>query len=131
MDIIALADEYRAAAGLLFQRARVGEPLSRAPARLCSIHAIELYLNAFLRHEGETPEKIRSYLHDLSERADPEVVGKLRLRKRTVSHLVGMSEKREYLIARYGPELASTHSEINRLLATLDEIASKVKKAVI
>ncbi len=101
--------------------------MSRAPARLCSIQAIELYLNAYMLHEGDSPEKVRGYLHNLSDRIEPEMTAALRLRKRTSKHLIKMMEKREYLIARYGPELVSRLSEVNRMLATLEEVASKVK----
>ena len=38
-----------------------------------------------------------------------------------------MTESREYLISRYGPEMSGTLSESNRLMATLNEIAKKVK----
>lgn len=37
-----------------------------------------------------------------------------------------LSQDREYLITRYGPELAATTSQINRLTATLEEVAAKV-----
>jgi hypothetical protein len=48
-----LADEFREAADLLLERqGRRRAPLSRAPFRLSAIHAIELYLNAFLMHRG-------------------------------------------------------------------------------
>jgi hypothetical protein len=49
------------------------------------------------------------------------------LRKLTLAHLVRMTEDREYLVSRYGPELSGTLSESNRLMATLNEIAKKVR----
>ncbi len=48
------------------------------------------------------------------------------LRKLTAAHLQTLSANREYLITRYGPELAASASQINRLTATLDEVAKKV-----
>jgi len=42
-----------------------------------------------------------------------------------------MTEEREYLISRYGPEMAITPSEINRLVATLEEIAKKARQRVL
>lgn len=78
-------------------------------------------------HEGDPPEKIRGYLHNLSDRIKPEIKEALRLRKRTADHLIKMMEKREYLIARYGPELVFSLSEVNRMQATLEEVANKVK----
>jgi hypothetical protein len=120
-----LAEAYHAAAAALFQNAKKGSPLSYAPARLCSIHAIELCLNAFLRSKGVSNSQIRSRVHNL---ADTSFVDALRLRKKTAAHLEAMTEKREYLISRYGPEYADQHSELNRLTATLEEVVSKVTK---
>lgn len=92
---------------------------------MCAIHAIELYLNAFLRHEGVTPEEIRGRLHDLAEAT---FVDKLKLRKKTAQHLEAMTAKREYLISRYAPERAKEHTELTRLAATLAEVMKKVGK---
>lgn len=118
-----LANAYYGAAITLLKDAQKKEPLSFSPARFCCIHAIELYLNVFLRHEGVPPEQIRRRMHNL---ADPAFVVQLKLRKRTALHLILMTEKREYLISRYGPELIAEHSELNRLLATLVEIMTKL-----
>jgi hypothetical protein len=41
-----------------------------------------------------------------------------------------MMGNREYLVTRYGPEMTSTASQINRLTATLEEVAIKVTKVV-
>src|SRR5262245_28709340 len=68
--IILLADEYCRAAQTLLEDGRKGKPLSLAPSRLCAIHAIELYLNAFLLHCGDNPKQIRRRKHDLAERAN-------------------------------------------------------------
>jgi hypothetical protein len=43
-----------------------------------------------------------------------------------MAHLESMTGKREYLVSRYGPEMAATVSQVNRLTATLDEVADKV-----
>jgi hypothetical protein len=48
------------------------------------------------------------------------------VRKRTALHLSAMEGNREYLVTRYGPEMTGTVSQINRLMATLDEVANKV-----
>ncbi len=122
-QILDLAHEYYHAANTLFQKAQREAPLSYAPARMCCIHAIELYLNAFLRHQGIPPEQIRARMHNL---ADPLFVERLKLKARTARHLEAMTEKREYLISRYAPELITEHSELNRLLATLVEVMMKV-----
>jgi hypothetical protein len=126
-DILRLAEAYHAAATALFQNAQRGAPLSYAPARLCSIHAIELCLNAFLRSRGVPNSEIRARVHNL---ADTTFIDTLRLRKKTADHLVAMTKKREYLISRYAPEFVEQHSELNRLTATLNEVMSKVTKYI-
>jgi hypothetical protein len=124
----ALADEYRKASQVLLALGRRGAPLTRAPFRLTAIHAVELYLNAFLLRRGHAPGQIRGLQHDLWARAELALAGGLSLRKRTAEHLRSLSAGREYLSSRYGPELAATMSQINRLVATLEEVANKVTK---
>lgn len=121
-----LAEQYRKAATLLLQLGRPGKPLTRAPFRLSAIHAIELYLTALLLHRGHNPNQIRKMQHDLSARTEHALEAGLRLRAKTAQHLQSLSRNREYLVTRYGPELAATASQINRLTATLDEVAAKV-----
>ncbi|TIO04407.1 MAG: hypothetical protein E5X89_00060 [Mesorhizobium sp.] len=121
-----LAGEYRKAANLLLQLGRSGKPLTRAPFRLTAIHAIELYLTPLLLHRGHNPNQLRKMQHDLSARTEHALVVGLRLRSKTAKHLQSLSQNREYLITRYGPELAATASQINRLTATLEEVAAKV-----
>ena len=129
-QLLALADEYRRSAKALMKTVRKGEPLSSAPGRLCAIHAIELYLNAVLRHHGETAGDVRAYRHDLAIRAARPELNSLRLRKKTILHLSKLTEGREYLVARYGPEQMPTSAQQNRLKATLDELAGKVRKLI-
>ena len=123
--IAQLANEYRLAAAELAKTGRRGEPLSRAPFRMAAIHAIELYLNAFLAAAGHPAFEIRGMQHDLRARTELALAAKLHLRKRTVAHLKALSQRREYLLARYDPA-ASRASELNRLEATLAELAEKV-----
>lgn len=115
---------------MLLQLARQGDPLSRAPFRLSAIHAIELYLNALLLAGGHDQVRIRGLRHDLAARIDLAVAGGLQLRKRTAAHLRTMTGNREYLVTRYGPEMTATISQVNRLTATLDELADKVAAIV-
>ncbi len=124
-QMLDLADEYYQAALTLFKKSQKEAPLSYEPARMCSIHAIELYLNAFLRHEGASPGSIRARNHNL---ADPAFSAQLKLRKKTADHLAAMTGKREYLISRYAPESIAVHTELNRLTVTLLEVATKVHK---
>jgi len=120
------ADQYRQAAQLLIQLGRRGKPLSRAPFRLAAIHAIELYLNALLLRSGLEPNAVRGLQHDLAKRAILAADAGLKLRMRTANHLSTLQQSREYLVARYGPELTGKVSQVNRLEATLEEVAKKV-----
>lgn len=129
-DLVRLADEYRAAALVIAPLGRRGEPISHAPYRLTAIHAIELYLNGLLLHAGHEPSSIRGLQHDLASRAELAFSSGLTLRKRTGAHLKAMTSAREYLVTRYGPELTPTLSQLNRLAATLEEVAAKVRSIV-
>ncbi len=125
-QILELADEYSKAAMVLYPLGAKRKPLTRAPMRLITIHAIELYLNALLLSRGHSAAEVRGLQHDLGRRTDLASDCGLQLRKRTAEHLRSMGEQREYLITRYGPELAATASQINRLRATLVEVSKKV-----
>lgn len=126
-----LAEEYRQAAQLLVQQGRHAQPFSRAPYRLNAIHAIELYLTALLLHFGHKASSIRGMQHSLAERTRLAIAGGLQLRKRTAVHLAEMDGNREYVVTRYGPEMTATVSQINRVTATLEEIAAKVSRLVL
>ncbi len=68
--------------------------------------------------------------HNLAAHADLAKEAGLVLKKLTTRHLHAINTNREYLVSRYSPELTATHSNISRLLATLDEVGNKVTKAV-
>jgi len=125
-QLLQLAAEYRKAAHALLPAGKKGNPLSRAPWRLITIHAIELYLNALLLHFGHKPDKIRSLQHDIAGRTELAIAMGLVLRKRTALHLAAISANREYLVVRYDPETPVTLSQVNRLNATLEELANRV-----
>jgi hypothetical protein len=129
-DIHRLAAEYRKAAHHLLELGQRGDPFSRAPYRLSAIHAIELYLSALLLHKGHGSSSIRGLQHDLGARVDLAITSGLKLRARTVTHLHTMTSTREYLVTRYGPEMTATVSQINRMTATLEEVATKVTAIV-
>jgi hypothetical protein len=124
-QLLVLADAYGSAADAVLANCRKGEPLSRAPFRFLTIHAIELYLNALLLASGETPAKLRGMQHDLAARGRLPCSMKLGLKQRTQKHIEGLSDSREYLTARYDPH-GPGRSEITRLAATLAEVAKKV-----
>ncbi len=129
-ELLVLADHYREAAEIMY-RHNIGKGLlSLAPTRLCAIHAVELYLNAFLRHLGFGPDAIRAMQHDLTKRCELAREAKLMLRKRTIVHLSEMTEAREYLLSRYAPALLTSESQISRVMATLADVSKKVRVAV-
>jgi hypothetical protein len=125
-EILELAGEFRQAAYALMPLGRRGSPLSRAPCRFSAIHSIELHLNALLLHAGHEPARIRAMQHNLAMRIELAMASGLKLRKRTASHILAIVGNREYLVTRYGPEMTASVSQLNRLTATLDEVAKKV-----
>ncbi|MFQ6547955.1 hypothetical protein AADZ90_008345 [Aestuariibius sp. 2305UL40-4] len=122
-DVLGLAEAYFIAAKTLFRETKKGGLIAYAPAYLCALHSTELFLNAFLRHRGESAAAIRGRLHSLENK---EFVSVLKLRKKTAQHLLEATNRREYLIVRYAPELTSNLAELTRLQATLDEVMRKV-----
>ena len=129
-QVLELAHEYCRAAEALLPIGRRRNPLSRAPYRLVAIQAIELYLNAFLLARGQTAASLRAMGHDLERRGSLAAKAGLKLRKKTGAHLTKLAETREYLVSRYGPELTGRKSELNRLKATLDQVARNATAAV-
>lgn len=128
LEILALAEEYRQAATALRGLLKAKQPLSTAPFRLCAIQAIELFLSSFLLQSGMKPSEIRALQHDMQRRAELARSNGLVLRKKTADHLETLANNREYLISRYEPALVTSVSEINRLIATMEEVANKVQK---
>lgn len=125
-QIIAMADAYKAAAAVLKHSKNGAKPLRNAPYRLLAIHAIELYLNAYLQARGMSALDIRRLQHNLARRTELALTERLVLRVRTAEHLRSLAETREYLITRYDPDGPNV-SQINRLEATLNEVAKKVR----
>ena len=125
-QLLKLAAEFHLAAVASKATGRRGQPLSRAPFRLLSIHAIELYLTAYLVKTGRSPSAVRGMQHDLIGRLDLAVNEGLVLTKGTSGHLGKLSSGREYLLSRYDVDQTRL-TQLNRLEATLLEIANKVK----
>ncbi|WP_159832467.1 hypothetical protein [Novosphingobium sp. TCA1] len=129
-QLLDLAEEYHAAHNRLVTNPNSGLPHASAPARLLAIHAIELYLNAYLLHNGVSQQIVRGLQHDLSKRTVLAIEHGLNLRKRTEAHLMKLHAAREYLSARYGPDLAETWSEMSSLAATLQDVFKKVRSSL-
>ncbi|NVD42807.1 hypothetical protein BLJAPNOD_06328 [Ensifer sp. M14] len=124
-DILALATQYRDAA------VKLGEGVSKPnhiPRRLLALHSIELYLNALLLAKGIDQKTICGFEHDLGERTRIAVNAGLVLRSRTAEHLATLSRNREYIVIRYGPVPTAKLSQINRVMATLDEVSKRVRR---
>jgi len=125
--ILNLAKQYQDAASKLGQGS--SKP-NQAPRRLLALHAMELYLSAFLLAKGVDPATIRGFRHDLGERTRIASEAGLVLRKRTMAHLATLSASNECHVISYAPELISTLSQMNRVMATVDELSRKVRKAL-
>ncbi|MDC9825044.1 hypothetical protein PRN20_15035 [Devosia sp. ZB163] len=130
-QFIGLADEYCVAAYVLLSQADRASSSSSAPARLCAIHAVEMYLNAFLVFHDVSPSEVRGMQHDLAQRVAMVTQKGLILRTKTQAHLLRIHDLREYLIVRYGPEQMGGLPELNRLYATLREVSVKVRTAIL
>ena len=130
-EMLRFAETYHRSALRLLEEARGGDAIARAPGRFCALHAIELYLDAYLRSLGESPCRLRAHGHDLRMRAALAMDQGLALRAKTRLHLIQLTIDREYLVLRYGPDRAASVSEVNRLTATLAEIGRKVREAAL
>ncbi len=106
------------------------QTLAHAPYRFNAIHAIELYLSAYLQLNKHEPQEIRDLQHNLEERTTRATKAGLVLRKRTISHLGKLTSTREYVETRYHPAALKKLSQPTQLLATLKEVREKVEKAV-
>ncbi|KQT33680.1 hypothetical protein ASG29_06620 [Sphingomonas sp. Leaf412] len=126
-----LAEVYRDAAFRAAGAIQRGDPLTAAPLRLLALHSVELNLSAYLILKGGTAATIRRLGHDLGARLALATEAGLVLRRRTAAHVEAVARDREYLVARYGPELLGTVSQVNRLLATMEEVAGKVSRAFV
>jgi hypothetical protein len=125
-DTLELASEYRQAAETLLPDGGKMPSSLRAPYRLLAIHAVELYLNALLRFRGVDAARIRGLQHNLADRCKLLHEHGVVLRAGTLAHLETLTVSREYLRARYDGEKRVKLSELNRLGASLHDVASKV-----
>jgi hypothetical protein len=130
-EITRFAQAYHSSALLLIEAGRGREAVDRAPGRYCALHAIELYLHAFLREAGEAPARLRAHPHNFGMHAALAMERGLVLRRKTALHLAQLSSKRDYLVVRYGPDCMDAVCELNRLVASLEEIARKVRAAIV
>ncbi|MDF8356521.1 hypothetical protein [Ensifer adhaerens] len=126
-DTLALAAQYRDAAVKL---GAISPKLAHLPVHLLALHSVELYLDALLLAKGLDHKTIRGFQHDLGEQSRVAIDAGLVLRKRTAAHLATLSSTREYDAVRYGPRQAFKLSQVNRVMATLDEVSQKVRRVL-
>lgn len=75
---------------------------------------------------GIGSNSIRGMQHNSKARTDLAKVNGLILTSYTLAHLPVLAGTGEYLVTRYGPELFSSVSQDHRLMAILEEVATKV-----
>lgn len=129
-ELASLASSFSEATYKLLDLCRKGEPLTHAPYRFAAIHAIELYLTAYLQLNNHEPQKIRKLQHNLEGRTTRAIEAGLKLRARTIAHLRELTSTREYVETRYQPTALKKLTQPNRLIATLREVEDKVMKVV-
>jgi hypothetical protein len=129
-EFLAFADEFHRAALVARKLCEPKKPLTRIGFCSLAIHAIELYLNAYLRNLEVSPAELKKISHNLRKRRLMAVAGGLKLRRKTQEHLDFMTVCREYRKVRYGPEIGSEKSELSQIDRTLREVAKKVGLAL-
>ncbi|MBK5568622.1 MAG: hypothetical protein I8N66_19560 [Ensifer sp. SSB1] len=123
-NLLDLATQYKDAAIKLGEGTCMS---SQIPRRLLALHAIELYLDALLIAKGADHATVRGFRHDVEERARMALNAGLVLRKRTLAHLAALSASDEYGVIRYFSDPIPGLSQVNRVMATLDELSRKVR----
>jgi hypothetical protein len=118
-EMLTLADAYAASADQLLEQYGAGKRDLRLPAHLCAMHAVELYLHAFLRFRGATSKDIKSRQHNFEHE---EFCERLGLDQKTREHLKRLSDRNEYLLVRYRPERVGDLSQANRMQRTLKAV---------
>ncbi len=129
-ELAELARSYAEASRAYLETHKSSRSISQAPYRFAAIHAIELYLTAYLQLNRHEPKEIRDLQHDLEQRTARAIKAGLILRKRTVTHLGKLTITREYVETRYHPAAMPKLSQPAQLLATLNDVQQKVEKAV-
>lgn len=124
-DVLDLAGKYAEAAEYLFAEHRRSKPGLNLPARLCALHAMELYLHAFLRFRGATAKQIRARNHGLWHEEFNLCLG---LDAKTCQHLQDLTNGREYLSVRYPLEPDRQPCPLNRMERTLEAIREKADR---
>jgi hypothetical protein len=129
-QLLELADQYFNAA--LTTRAKQVKPRQRltwAPTRLLYVHAIELYLNAWLRKKNVANATLRGMKHSLSERYNEAARLGLTLPDSAQRNLVQVEHENAYVVVRYGPERLRELSNPMQLEGSLIAVRKAVLSA--
>lgn len=129
-ELLELAKSYSKASMTYLSAEKSKASLANAPYHFAALHAIELYLTAYLQLNSHEPKDIRDLQHNLEARTEHATKAGLILRKRTVRHLRKLTSSREYVEARYHPAALKNLSQRTQLLATLNDVKDKVEKVV-
>jgi hypothetical protein len=121
-EMLDLAKSYADAAEHLFAEHRASKMSLQKPARLCALHAIELYLHAFLTFRGATDKQMKDRHHALWHE---EFSDRLGLDAKTQQHLKDLTTEKAYLAVRYGCEPPHTMCAETRMKRTLELIREK------
>lgn len=127
-ELLRLAGCY-ARAALRAQPVTNGNQVNSAPSRLLLIHAIELYLTAYLRHCGVPHGDMLTLNHKLHERALRARENGLPLGDKTLRRLENVDNRQEYKAVRYAPA-AYQQSPVNQLESILIDVQRKLEKAL-
>lgn len=125
-----LAESYHAGAKILLEHRHKRELRDPGPAILLFSHAIELYLNCFLRLRGLEASEIRSLGHSFEARCQRGLELGLLLKRRTVARLEKLTQDRAYLAARYDVTLHYHERNLARLLEAAADIRENVHQAL-
>lgn len=128
--LVELARSYSKASKRYIGLHKSTESLTQAPYRFAAIHAIELYLTAYLQLNRHEPKAIRELQHNLEERTARAAKAGLNLRKRTINHLGKLTSTREYVETRYHPGALKKLSQLQQLHATLNDVQQKVEAEI-
>jgi hypothetical protein len=125
-QMLALAHEYKRIAQSLDKLEIKSRPIALAPFRFAAIHAIELYINAYLLFRGVEARELRKINHDLVRRQIWAHELGLVLRSKTIERIGQIMLNREYLSARYSVCHVKNGLDFTQLEMVMSELAKKV-----
>lgn len=125
-QMLSLAHEYRKIALTLDKLEVKKRPIALAPYRFAAVHAIELYINAFLMFKGYEAKALRGANHDFAKRQKWANELGLVLHSKTIARIDQIMLNREYLAARYSISHMKHGLDFAQLEIIMVELAKKV-----